>query len=112
MSDAVTLALVVVGYGCMFVSGWSLSWLRSSPGHRHERAIEQFAVAQDLDVGTPTADLSDVIIAFDGIRLRHAGTDRSGVEVYVNAEPFPHVNAIAVENLPSQSAIVIIGDQL
>jgi hypothetical protein len=105
------LASLLATAALAFVIGWVLAGQRASTERRHERAIGQFAASQALRPGAPTADLSDVIIAFDGVRLRHVGTDRSGVDVYVNAEPFPNVTAIAVENLPSQSAIVIIGDQ-
>jgi hypothetical protein len=111
MGDVVTLAVVVVVAVAAFTAGWLLRDVWWSPERRHERALGEFARTQGLQPLTPRADLDDTLIAFDGPRLRYVGTDRSGVEVYVNAEPWPNVNAIAVENLPSQSAIVIIGDQ-
>ncbi len=104
--------LTTLAVALAFVSGYALSQARRRTTQLlHDRAVEQFTRSQALEFAEATADLGQVIIAFDEIRLRYVGTDRQGVEVYVNAEPFPSVGAIAVENLPPQSAIVIIGEQ-
>jgi hypothetical protein len=107
-----TVLLAAVALVVGLAAGYILAAVRRpTTQDDHDRAVAEFVKTNRLRPGRPTADLSEVTIGFDQLELIHAGIDAAGVDVFVNARPFPARTGITIDGLPPHTTVVVIGGE-